>query len=110
MATIRSLANKVRADAKKNRESASNKKRQERLQNVTLSSNTAITSAIEKLNEPAKPSTVAANLSGEAWTRATASQTAVPQDKQKNFTESRLKTYQTQLDQANRDAYDWGIR
>ena len=110
MATIRSLANKVSADAKKNRESASNKKRQERLQNVTLSSNTAITSAIEKLNETAKPSTVSANLSGEAWTRATPSQTAIPKDKQKNFTESQLKTYQAQMDQATRDANDWSIR
>lgn len=38
------------------------------------------------------------------------SQTALTQDQQKKHTEIQLKTYQTQLDQANRDAYDWGIR
>ena len=57
-----------------------------------------------------KPTKITADVSGEAWTRATPSQTTLTQDQQKKHTEIQLKTYQTQLDQANRDAYDWGIR
>ena len=57
-----------------------------------------------------KPAKITSDVSGEAWTRATPSQTTLTQDQQKKHTEIQLKTYQTQLDQANRDAYDWGIR
>ena len=38
------------------------------------------------------------------------SRTTLTQDKQKKHTEIQLKTYQTQLDQATRDANDWSIR
>ena len=110
MATIRDLAQKVRDDAKKNRESHANKARQERRSNATLSSNTAFTSAAKPQAELSKPAKITSDVSGEAWTRATPSQTTLTQDQQKKHTEIQLKTYQTQLDQANRDAYDWGIR
>ena len=66
------------------------------------------------LKQTGKPASTAHtkeyDLSGEAWTRAAPSQTTLTQDQRKKHTEIQLKTYQTQLDQANRDAYDWGIR
>ena len=58
----------------------------------------------------AKPAKITSSVSGDAWTRATPSQTAIPKDRQKSYTESRLKTYQTQMDRATSDAYDWKIR
>ena len=79
MATIRDLAKKVRDDAKKNRESSENKARQERLSNATLSSNTAFTSAAKPQAELSKPAKITADVSGEAWTRATPSQTVIPE-------------------------------
>ena len=79
MATIRDLAKKVRDDAKKNRESSENKARQERLSNATLSSNTAFTSAAKPQAELSKPAKITSDVSGEAWTRATPSQTVIPE-------------------------------
>ena len=79
MATIRDLAKKVRDDAKKNRESPENKARQERLSNATLSSNTAFTSAAKPQAELSKPAKITSDVSGEAWTRATPSQTVIPE-------------------------------
>ena len=79
MATIRDLAKKVRDDAKKNRESSENKARQERLSNATLSSNTAFTSAAKPQAELSKPAKITVDVSGEAWTRATPSQTKTPE-------------------------------
>lgn len=78
MATIRDLAKKVRDDAKKNREAPENKARQERLSNATLSSNTAFTSAAKPQAELSKPAKITSDVSGEAWTRATPSQTKLP--------------------------------
>ena len=79
MATIRDLAKKVRDDAKKNRESSENKARQERLSNATLSSNTAFTYAAKPQAELSKPAKITSDVSGEAWTRATPSQTKTPE-------------------------------
>lgn len=79
MATIRDLAKKVRDDAKKNRESSENKARQERLSNATVSSNTAFTSAAKPQAELSKPAKITSDVSGEAWTRATPSQTVIPE-------------------------------
>lgn len=79
MATIRDLAKKVRDDAKKNRESPENKARQERLSNAAMSSNTAFTSAAKPQAELSKPAKITSDVSGEAWTRATPSQTVIPE-------------------------------
>lgn len=79
MATIRDLAKKVRDEAKKNRESSENKARQDRLSNATLSSNTAFTSAAKPQAELSKPAKITSDVSGEAWTRATPSQTVIPE-------------------------------
>ena len=79
MATIRDLAKKARDDAKKNRESPENKARQERLSNATLSSNTAFTSGAKPQAELSKPAKITSDVSGEAWTRATPSQTVIPE-------------------------------
>lgn len=112
MATIRDLAKKVRDDAKKNRESPENKARQERLSNATLSSNTAFTSAAKPQAELSKPAKITSDVSGEAWTRATPSQSklksgfTVSQQSEMNRLQEQRRKAQVDMDLDTVNAVD----